>query len=108
MLIKLTNGAFRVILEEAVSTEDGTGVVHSAPAFGEIDFYACQREDIDLVCPVDDNGSFTDEIPEYTGLFVKDADKDIIRRLKKEKSFSIMPRAPPLSFLLAFGYPADL
>lgn len=76
-------GAFRVIVEEGVSTEEGTGIVHSAPAFGEVDFYACQREQIELVCPVDNNGKFTHEIPEYTGQFVKDADKDIIKRLKQ-------------------------
>lgn len=77
-------GAFRVILEPSVSLDDGTGVVHSAPAFGEVDFYACQREGIELVCPVDNNGQYTAEIPEYEGQFVKDADKDIIKRLKKE------------------------
>ncbi len=75
-------GAFRVIMEPSVSLEDGTGLVHSAPAFGEMDFFACKREGIELVCPVDNNGQFTKEIPEYTGLFVKDADKDIIKRLK--------------------------
>lgn len=80
---KATEGAFRIILEDSVSTEDGTGVVHSAPAFGELDFYACQREKIPLVCPVDDNGRFTNEIPEYSGLFVKDADKQIIKLLKE-------------------------
>ncbi|MEC7839760.1 MAG: isoleucine--tRNA ligase [Chlamydiota bacterium] len=77
-------GAFRVLLEETVSVDDGTGLVHSAPAFGEVDFYACQNAEIELVCPVDNNGKFTSEIPEYTGLFVKDADKDIIKRLKNE------------------------
>lgn len=76
-------GAFRVILEEGVSSDEGTGFVHSAPAFGEVDFFACKREGIELVCPVDNNGKFTSEIPEYQGLFVKDADKDIIRRLKQ-------------------------
>lgn len=76
-------GAFRVILEESISIEEGTGLVHCAPAFGEVDFYAAQREGIELVCPVDNNGRFTSEIPEYTGQFVKDADKDIIRRLKQ-------------------------
>lgn len=78
-----SKGAFRVILEPTVSIEDGTGLVHSAPAFGEVDFYACQREGINLVCPVNNNGLFTAEIPEYQGLFVKEADKDIIRRLKQ-------------------------
>lgn len=76
-------GAFRIILEDSVSVEEGTGLVHSAPAFGEVDFYACQREGIALVCPVDGNGQFTREIPEYTGQFVKHADKDIMRRLKQ-------------------------
>ncbi|MDR3624626.1 MAG: isoleucine--tRNA ligase [Chlamydiales bacterium] len=75
--------AFRVILEDSVSLDEGTGIVHSAPAFGEIDFYACDRSKIGLVCPVDGNGKFTQEIPEYVGQFVKDADKDIIARLKK-------------------------
>ena len=80
---KAEEGAFRVIGEESVSLEEGTGIVHSAPAFGEVDFYACQREGIELVCPVDANGKFTDEVPEYKGLFVKDADKKIIKRLKE-------------------------
>lgn len=74
--------AFRVILEEAVSLDDGTGIVHSAPAFGELDFFACKRENIDLVCPVDSNGRFTKEVPPYVGLLVKDADKIIMRDLK--------------------------
>jgi isoleucyl-tRNA synthetase len=77
-------GAFRVLLEDSVSTEDGTGLVHSAPAFGEVDFYACQKAGIELVCPVDNNGKFTEEIPEYQGLFVKDADKAIIKKLKEQ------------------------
>lgn len=81
--------AFRVIGDEGVSTEDGTGIVHAAPAFGEMDFFACSREGIEPVCPVDQNGKFTDEVPDYAGQFVKDADKDIIKRLKQEhKIFS--------------------
>lgn len=79
---RANQGAFRVILEEGIALDEGTGLVHSAPAFGEMDFYACQREGIELVCPVDNNGKFTQEIPEYAGLFVKDADKEIMRRLK--------------------------
>ena len=78
-------GAFRIILEENVTTDEGTGIVHSAPAFGELDFYACRREGIEAVCPIDNNGHFTHEITEYRGLFVKDADKEIMRRLKQEK-----------------------
>lgn len=76
--------AFRVLVDEFVTIEDGTGVVHLAPAFGEADFYVCQREGIDPVCPVDQNGKFTKEVPDYEGVYVKDADKEIIRRLKAE------------------------
>ena len=82
---KAQQKAFRVILEESISSEDGTGLVHSAPAFGEVDFYACAREGIELVNPVDFSGKFTQEVPDFAGLFVKDADKEIIRRLKHEK-----------------------
>ncbi|MFC2049173.1 isoleucine--tRNA ligase, partial [Chlamydiota bacterium] len=76
-------GAFRIISDGFVSTEEGTGIVHTAPAFGEADFFACKKENIPLVCPVDNNGRFTGEIPEYAGQFVKDADKAIIARLKE-------------------------
>lgn len=78
------DGAFRVIIEDSVSVEEGTGVVHCAPAFGEVDFYACKRENIDIVCPVDNNGYFTHEVPPYEGRLVKDADKEIIRDLKQK------------------------
>ncbi len=77
-------GAFKVILDEFVTVEDGTGLVHAAPAFGESDFYACQKHNIPVVCPVDQNGQFTQEIPEYKGRMVKECDKDIIRHLKQE------------------------
>jgi isoleucyl-tRNA synthetase len=76
--------AFHVLIEDSVSAEEGTGILHMAPAFGEVDFFACLREGIEVVCPVDQNGKFTSEVPEYAGLFVKDADKEIIKRLKKE------------------------
>lgn len=77
-------GAFRVLSDDFVSTEDGTGLVHAAPAFGEVDFFVCSREKIDIVCPVDGNGRFTSEIPEYENMLVKDTDKKIIKRLKEE------------------------
>jgi isoleucyl-tRNA synthetase len=81
---KTQQKAFRVILEESIGSDEGTGLVHAAPAFGEIDFFACAREGIELVNPVDQNGKFTHEVPDFAGLFVKDADKEIIRRLKAE------------------------
>lgn len=80
----MEQGAFRVILEPSVSVSEGTGIVHAAPAFGEVDFMACQRAGIPLVCPVDRNCRFTEEVPDYQGLFVKDADKAISRKLKDQ------------------------
>ncbi|MBS0650913.1 MAG: isoleucine--tRNA ligase [Verrucomicrobia bacterium] len=77
--------AFRVILEDSIAAEEGTGLVHSAPAFGEVDFFACAREGIELVCPVDHNGKFTAEVTDFAGMYVKDADKEIIKRLKGDK-----------------------
>ena len=77
--------AFRVMADGYVSTEDGTGVVHQAPAYGEDDFRVCRAHGIELVDPVDDEGMFREAIPEYKGQFVKEADKEIIKRLKTEQ-----------------------
>ena len=79
------NDAFRIILDDFVTVEDGTGIVHTAPAFGEADFFACKKENIEVVCPIDNYGRFTLEISEYQNMMVKDSDKLIIRRLKEEK-----------------------
>lgn len=76
-------GAFRVIASDHVTTESGTGIVHMAPAFGEEDYYACLKENIPMANPVDDDGMFTNEVPDYQGQRVKDADKGIIADLKK-------------------------
>jgi isoleucyl-tRNA synthetase len=75
--------AFQILLDDFVSTDDGTGLVHAAPAFGETDFFVCRREGIEIVCPVDRNGRFTSEVPPYEGILVKDADKAIMQDLKK-------------------------
>ena len=76
--------AFRILNDPFVTTEDGTGLVHMAPAYGEDDFRICREEKIDLVDPLDADCNFTTQVPEYAGQFVKDADKAIIRRLKDE------------------------
>ena len=81
---KKQESAFQVLADDFVSTEDGTGIVHLAPAFGEVDFFVCKAALIEIVCPVDHNGKFTAEVPDFEGLFVKDADKEIIKRLKGE------------------------
>ncbi|MDX9971273.1 MAG: isoleucine--tRNA ligase [Candidatus Gracilibacteria bacterium] len=75
---------FKVILADFVTTEDGTGIVHMAPAFGEDDFNACKKENIAFFMPVDDNGEFTDEVPELKGKHVFEANDEILKRLKEE------------------------
>ncbi len=76
--------SFVVLQGDFIATDEGTGIVHMAPAFGEDDFYACKAAGIEGVCPIDVNCQFTLEVPDYQGLFVKDADKEIIKRLKSE------------------------
>ncbi len=75
--------AFRVIAGDFVTTEDGTGVVHLAPGFGEDDQRVCQDEGIDLVVPVDSRGCFTSEVADYAGQLVFDANPAIIKALKE-------------------------
>jgi len=79
-----TPNAFRVIHADHVTLEAGTGLVHMAPAFGEEDFIACQKHDLPIVNPVDDDGMFTAEVADFAGRRVKDADRDLIARLKEE------------------------
>ncbi|MBO7421437.1 MAG: class I tRNA ligase family protein, partial [Spirochaetaceae bacterium] len=78
------NGAFRVFNADFVSTEDGTGIVHTAPGFGEDDNKVFKGSGIPTICPVDNECKFTAEVPDYQGRFVKDCDKDVMDRLKKE------------------------
>lgn len=77
------SGAFRVLAGEFVTTDEGTGVVHLAPGFGEDDQRVCNEAGIDLVVPVDSRGRFTAEVPDYQGMLVFDANPQIIRALKE-------------------------
>ncbi len=78
------SSSFSVIGEDSITEDAGTGIVHSSPAFGEVDFFACKNAGIGLVCPVDQNGKFTAELPEFEGKFVKDADKGLIKKIKEK------------------------
>ncbi|MBQ4470996.1 MAG: isoleucine--tRNA ligase [Kiritimatiellae bacterium] len=82
---KKAEGAFRVLNDDYVTTDDGTGLVHIAPAYGEDDFRVCKAAGMNaFVDPLDDACAFTEALPEYAGRFCKDCDKDIIKRLKAE------------------------
>mmetsp|Transcript_24348 Transcript_24348/g.35710 ORF Transcript_24348/g.35710 Transcript_24348/m.35710 type:complete len:1186 (+) Transcript_24348:56-3613(+) len=79
--------AFRVISDNYVTEEGGTGIVHQAPAFGEDDYRVCIAHGIvskgeDLPCPVDANGRFTSDVTDFVGRYVKDADGDLCAYIK--------------------------
>ena len=71
-----------IIPAEYVTTEDGTGLVHIAPAFGEDDMLVCQEAGIAPVVPIDEGGCFTSEVPDYEGLQVFEANKPVIADLR--------------------------
>ncbi|OBG25312.1 isoleucine--tRNA ligase [Mycobacterium sp. 852002-51057_SCH5723018] len=77
-----TAKAFRVLPGDFVTTEDGTGIVHMAPAYGEDDMVVCEAADIAPVTPVDARGRFDATVPDYQGQHVFDANAQIIRDLK--------------------------
>ncbi|MFH5884067.1 isoleucine--tRNA ligase [Halalkalibaculum sp. DA3122] len=74
--------AWRVIPAEYVTTEEGTGVVHTAPAFGADDFDTCKEAGIPMFNPIDEDGKFTEQAPDFEGQWFKDADKEISRAIK--------------------------
>lgn len=80
--------AFKVVCDDYVSDSSGTGIVHQAPGFGEDDFRVCVRENIctnsNVPCPVNDDGLFEPIVAEYKGLYIKDADPLIIKKIKED------------------------
>jgi len=76
--------AHQLLVADYVSTEDGTGIVHLAPGFGEEDMAVCAAVGIDTVIPIDSKGRFTSEVPDYEGLQVFDSNKPIIEALKEK------------------------
>ncbi|MCR4284794.1 MAG: isoleucine--tRNA ligase [archaeon] len=79
---KDTRNAFRILLGNFVTAEDGTGIVHTAPAFGEDDNMICRQYKIPMVQPVDGEGYFTEEVSDYVGKYVHDANEEIVKDLK--------------------------
>lgn len=84
--------AWRIVEADFVTTDSGTGAVHEAPPFGEVDYEVLVAERAryefgegpDMICPVASNGKFTSEAPDFDGMWVKDADKPITRQVKDE------------------------
>jgi isoleucyl-tRNA synthetase len=81
-----TGDAFRVILSDEVTTAEGTGVVHMAPAYGEADALACNAAGIPTVLTVDERGRFTSAVPDFEGQHVFDANAGITAMLRARGS----------------------
>ena len=84
---KEDNKCFTIIHGDFVTTEDGTGIVHTAPGFGEDDNNVCKPLGIPTICPVDDGGCFTSEVYDYVGKHVFDTNDLITIRLKEENKW---------------------
>ena len=85
--VEVDGKAFYVTCADYVTTEDGTGIVHTAGAFGEDDYNTCRRYNVPIVNPVAENGKYT--ATPWEGMFVMDADPEIIKWLAEEgKLFS--------------------
>ena len=79
---RASDGAFVVIAGDETSTDEGTGLVHMAPAYGEADFDAFRAAGLDVIVdPVDEVGNFTDEVPEVAGVNIKEADTRLVKLL---------------------------
>lgn len=80
-----SEGAFLIHEDDYVTTDDGTGIVHAAPAFGEDDNRVLKANGVTAnALPLDESAKFTNEVSDFKGLFIKDADKEIIKKLKSE------------------------
>lgn len=81
-LFETSAEAKRVVAADFVSTADGTGIVHIAPAFGADDYAVGRREGLPVINPIDDRGRFTHAAPLVAGKWFKNADRDIVRDLR--------------------------
>lgn len=81
--IPVDKEAYYVVLGDFVTLEDGTGIVHIAPAFGDEDFQLGKKYDLPFLQPVDQNGKFIKDITPWAGMFIKNADPLIIQNLQE-------------------------
>ncbi|MBF1159017.1 MAG: isoleucine--tRNA ligase, partial [Thermobifida sp.] len=88
-----------IIAADYVTTTDGTGLVHQAPAFGEDDMWTCMEYGIGVVLPVDEGGVFTSEVSDYEGMQIFDANRYVVADLR-EQGGPIARRAPEIRAVL--------
>jgi len=89
-----------VILGDHVTSEDGTGLVHTAPGHGEDDYVVCKKYNLPILCPVDDKGHMTKEAYQYEGLFYEKANTQIVQDLANSGHLLT-------SFNITHSYPHD-
>ncbi|KAI4453055.1 soleucyl-trna synthetase [Holotrichia oblita] len=89
--VKTDKKGFYILCDDYVTLTDGSGIVHTAPAFGEDDARVGRKYDLPFVQLVDEQGLFVDAVTDFAGMFVKDADAHIIKKLKENgKLFSTL------------------
>ena len=76
--------AWKIIPASYVTIDDGTGIVHTAPAYGADDYDACAKAQIPMFNPIDRDGCFTEQVPEFNGQWFKEADKGIAKAIKEK------------------------
>jgi len=101
---KDAEGGFRVIEADFVTLTDGTGIVHTAPAFGEDDYRIGTEKGLPFIQPVDKEGKFTAEVEPWAGRFVKDCDQEIIEDLKRR---GILYRSEKITHSYPFCWRCD-
>jgi isoleucyl-tRNA synthetase len=83
--ISVKEKGFYIVAGDFVTTEDGSGIVHIAPAYGEDDYQVGRKYSLPTIHPVNKSGEFNPEVTEFAGQFVKDADLNIIQNMKSRK-----------------------
>ncbi|MBS3093084.1 isoleucine--tRNA ligase [Candidatus Pacearchaeota archaeon] len=78
--------SYKVVLADFVTTEDGTGIVHTAGMYGEEDYQLCKDHDLPLVHTVNQDGKFNNLVPQYEGKFVKSVEENIKKDLQEKKT----------------------
>lgn len=82
---EVDENCYQILAADFIESGTGTGLVHMAPAFGEDDHQLCQKHNIStLYCPINNQGEFDASIPRFEGMYIKDADKIILKELKEQ------------------------
>ena len=84
---KAQEGAFKVIPADFVEEGEGIAIVHIAPAFGEDDYWVCKKNGVPLVCPVNEKGCFTSQVPMFEGKNVFETNTEVVRYLKENNLY---------------------